>query len=807
MFQDLSYGMRMLLKSRAFTVVAVLTLALGIGANTTIFSVVNGVLLKPLPYREPQQLVRVFESSRTYPKFPMSPGNFRDYRDQNNVFESFALYTREDLELSMDGRPELLPAMRVSAGFFQTLGFQPALGREFRREDESPGNTQVAILSYGLWQRRFGSDPNVVGRVVAFSGNPFTVVGVLPAGVQHVGGDYRSQPHGETVDVWWPMQLSAKSPRFAHFVNTVGRMKPGVTREQAAADFNVIAGRLEKQYPNTNADWRIRIHLLHEEIVGHTRTTLLVLLGAVISVLLIACVNVANLMLARATVREREIAVRAALGAGRARIIRQLLTESLLFAVIGGLAGLYLAKLAIDALIALGPAQLPRLHMVGIDGSILAFTLGISMLTGVLFGLAPALQSLKLNLYDLLKEGGRSGSSGARQRRLRNALVIAEVALALVLLIGAGLLMRSFLKLQQTDPGFKPDGVLTLSFSLPRARYSQPEKTFDLYQRLIERVSALPGVKSAGATSDLPWTGYDENSGFTIEGKTFPPNQEPTARYHFVTPTYFSTIGVPLQSGRWFDSRDIHLAPQVLLINQSLARRYWPGEEAVGKRITFSGQPKEKDWITVIGVVGDVKDYPNSPEAVPAFYWPHAQQPSTDMFLAVRAEGQPLGLIEAVRREVSALDKDLAVAEVRMLDTIAAVGLAGQRFTLLLVGLFAGMALALAAVGIYGVMAYLVAQRTHEIGIRVALGAQARDVLRLIIRQGLALVISGVAIGLITAFALTRLMESLLFEVKATDPVTFIIISMLLAGVALLSCYLPARRATKVDPLVALRHE
>ena len=807
LLQDLRYSVRLLLKSPSFALVAVITLALGIGANTAIFSVVNAVLLKPLPYPHPEQLVRVFESSSTQPRFPMSPGDFLDYRDQNTTLDNLAIYTRNDLELSLGERPEQLSAMRVSAGFFATLGFEPLLGREFRRDDEVPGNTHVAILSHALWQRRFAGDPEIIGQAVLLSGEAFTVVGVMPAGVQHVGGDYRSTPHGESVDGWWPMALNAKSPRFAHFVNAIGRMKAGVAREQAEADFNVIAERLAQEHPNTNSGWQIRINGLHQEIVGRARTPLLVLLGAVVFVLLIACVNVANLLLARASSREREMAVRAALGAGRRRLIRQLLTESLLIAALGGGTGLLLANWLIDALVALGPSQLPRLHAVTVDWQILAFTLGVTLLTGLLFGLAPALQGAKLNLNELLKEGGRGGSGGSRQRRLRDALVAAEVALAFVLLVGAGLLLRSFLKLQQTDPGFRPTGVLTLGFSLPSARYKAPEQILAFYQTLIERVSTLPGVESAGASSDLPWSGYDENSGFGIEGKTYPPNQEPEARFHFVTRDYFRTIGVPLIAGRWFDSSDRRDKPQVILINESMARRYWPGEDSLGKRITFADQPKDDDWLTVVGIIGNVKDYPDSPEAHPAFYWPNTQQVTRDMFVAIRTDGNPLSLAEAVRREVQTLDKDLAMTNLRALDTVAGAALAGQRFTLLLVGLFAGTALLLAGVGIYGVMAYLVAQRTHEIGIRMALGAQTANVLQIVIKQGMQMALAGMGVGLVAAFALTRAMAGLLFAVAPTDPLTFIGIAILLAAVALMACYIPARRAAKVDPMIALRYE
>jgi putative ABC transport system permease protein len=806
LWQDLRYGARMLLKNPGFTLIAVLMLALGIGANTAIFSVINGVLLKPLPYRAPEQLIRVFESSQRQPTFPMSGGNFQDYRDQNSTLSGLALYTRQDLELSKDDKPEQLSALRITAGFFDLLSIQPLLGREFRREDELPDNNQVVILSYGLWQRRFGGDPGIVGQAVTLSGQPFTVVGVMPSGMQHVGGDYRSMPHGETVDAWWPVALRPQAGRGAHFLNAVGRLKPGVSVEQALTDFNVIAQRLAKQFPNTNQGWRIVIKPLHEEIVGRTRTTLLVLLGAVFFVLLIACVNVANLLLARATAREREIAVRAAVGAGRGRIVGQLLTESLLLAVVGSAAGILLAIWAIDALRALGPEQLPRLQAVSIDGRILLFTLGLTLLTGVLFGLAPALQAGQINLNELLKEGGRSGASG-RQSRLRDALVIAEVALALVLLAGAGLLMRSFWKLQQVDPGFNPEGILTANLFLPGARYGEPPQIVAFQQRLLERFAALPGVQAAGLTSDLPWTGYDENAGFNIEGKTFPANDGPSARYHAVSADYFRTVGVPLLAGRFFNAADRVDTLPVVLINRSMAERYWPGEDAVGKRFAFSSQPRERDWFTVIGVVGDVKDFPHAPVAVPAFYRSMSQQINRRFIFAVRTGAEPLRLIEAVRNEVRALDKDLPLAEVKTLETIASTAVAGRRFTLWLVGFFAMTAMALAAVGIYSVLSYLVAERTHEIGVRMALGAQLGDVVKLIIRQGMVLVLLGITLGAVVAVVLTRIMKGLLFGVSATDPLTFILVAGLLSSVALLACWIPARRAAKVDPIMALRYE
>jgi predicted permease len=803
---DLRFAFRQLLKNPGFTAVAVLTLALGIGANTAIFSVINGVLLESLPYRNPEQLVRVFESTASQPKFPMSAGDFQDYREQNSKFASLALYTRQDLELSKDDQPELLPGLRVTSGFFEVLGVRPMLGREFRRGDEAQGNHHVVILSHGLWQRRFHGDPEVIGKPILLTGEAFTVVGVMPAGVQHVGGDYRSMPHGETVDFWWPVTLRPQDNRGSHYLNAVGRLKPGVVPGQASADLNLIANRLARQFPDTNGSFRIAIQELREEIVGRTRTTLLVLFGAALLVLLIACVNVANLLLARAAAREREMAVRAAVGAARWRIARQLLAESLLLAAVSSAAGIFLAQCGIVALGHLGPDPLPRLQTVRLDWHVVLFTLALTLLTGVVFGLAPAWQAGKASLNGLLKEGARAGTGG-RQRRLRDAMVTAEVALALLLLIGTGLLVRSFWRVQQTAPGFNPQHVLTAIVSLPYTGYGDRTNRARFQQQLLDQLTALPGIEAAGLTSDLPWTGYDENNAFYIEGKTYPPNNGPEGRYHFVSSDYFRTIGVPMIAGRFFNADDRMDRPAVVLINHSLAERYWPGENAVGKRITFTSEPKEEDWRTVVGIVGDVKDHPDSPAAEPAFYWSLAQSPARQFTLAVRTTTEPSGMIAAVRDAIHKLDRNVPLADVKTLETIAARAVAGRRFTFWLTGCFAATAVALAAMGIYGVLSYLVAQRTREIGVRMALGAQTSDVIRLTLKQGMRPTLVGVALGLAGAFALTRLMASLLFGVSATDPETFVVSALLLFLVALPPCWLPALRAAKVDPMEALRCE
>jgi predicted permease len=798
--QDLRFGLRLLRKNPGFTAVAVFTLALSIGANAAIFDVVNGVLLKPLPYKEPDRIVRVFENSPRFPKFPISPANFLDYRERNDVFDDFATFARGDLDLSVNDRPERLTGMRVSHGFFHLLGFEPELGRAFLPIDEINGNEHVAVISRALWERSFGKDAAIIGAPVTLSGMSFTIIGVIGSGLQHVGGDYHSLPHGGNVDVWWPLTMDPKV-RTSHFLNAIARLKSGITREQAEARMNVIAQQLEEQHPE-DKDWRISIVPLRDEIVGGAQTMLLILFGAAGFVLLIACVNIANLLLATATARQKEIAVRTALGAGRLRLIRQMLTESLLIAVAGGVAGLLVARWGIEALVALGPKQIPRLHMLSLDWRTFAFALTASLLTGALFGLAPALQISRVNLNESLKEGGRGSSGGSRHNRLRGLLVIAEVSLAFVLLIGAGLLMRTFFYLQNVDPGFNPDRVLTATIDLPGARYSTGRKASSFYRELIGRLAVLPGVQGAAATSDLPWTGYDENTSFGIEGRQFADDEYPSAQYHFATPDYFRTVGIPLLGGRFFSEADDADAPRVIVINKSMADRYWPDADAVGKRVRLWGETR-----MIAGIIGDLKDSPGEMRAKPGFFFPVNQQAQSGLVLVVRTERDPMSLLAAMRSEIAALDKELPLSDVRTLEQIASAAVARTRFTMLLLSVFAGVALLLAAVGIYGVVSYSVTQRTHEIGIRVALGAQRRDVIGLVARQGMTLVAAGMGAGLAAALVLTRVMSSLLFGVSAADPITFAGIAVLLMGVALGACFVPARRAMKMDPMVALRHE
>jgi predicted permease len=800
--QDVRYGFRTLKNSPGFTVVAVLTVALGIGANSAIFSVINGVLLKPLPYSQPDRLVRVFTTFPSFPEFPMNPHDFLDYREQNRVFDDFALYVRDDLQFAKAERPERLTGIRVSSGFFRLLGWQPMLGRTFTLNEELPGNEREVILSFGTWKSRFSGSFGVIGTTVNLSGRPFTIVGVMPRGLEHVGGTYHSLPHGDNVDIWWPLTLDRAHPeqRGSHFLNGIARLKPGVTVQQASTDMSIIARRLGEIYKNSDAG--VKLVPLRQEIVGKTQPLLLVLLGAVGFVLLIACVNVANLLLARAAAREREIAIRAALGAGRMRLARQMLTESLVIAGMGGVLGLLLGIWGVNLLVALSAGKLPRVQTIGVDARMFAFTLASTVLTALLFGLTPALHASRASLSSSLKEGGRGSTAGLAGGRIRGALVMAELALALVLLAGGGLLMRTFVNLVRVNPGFDSHNVITMSLDLPDARYPNEKSAIAFYRQLLERLEQQPGVRAAGVTSDLPWSGYDENTGFDLEGRSQAENDKNHARYHFASPNYFRAAGIPLIAGRFFSDRDNLDAPPVMLINQSLARLYWPNQDPVGKHMNVWDKK-----VTIIGIVGDVKDSPAAADAEPSLYWPLLQGLFGELHLAIHSDSNPAAFMSMVRGELAAMDRDLPIADVRLMDNIAATAVSGPRLALLLVGIFAALALVLATVGIYGVISYSVTQRVHEIGVRVALGAQLGDVLRLVVSQGMKLAAAGVALGLLAALALHSVMKSLLYGVSATDPLTLVAVSLVLIMVAAIACYIPARRATRVDPVVALRYE
>jgi predicted permease len=808
--QDLRYAARQLRMNPGFTVVITLTLALSIGANSAIFSVIDAVLLKSLPYPEPDKLMRLYLSNSDFPQFPLNPFDFRDFRARNKSFESMAAYTRGDLQLSGSGDPVKLNGFQITSGYFHVLGLKPKLGREFDEQAEIPGNGSQVILSDGLWRTRFGADPNIVGRKITLNQQPFTIAGVMPPGTEHPGNDYHAVPFGNSVDVWWPFSFEGNpAQRGSHYMDGIGRLRPGVTPAQAMAEMDAIMTQIGREHGEING-WNVLVIPLYSEVVGANRTMLLVLLGAVGMVLLIACANAANLLLARAASRQREIAVRLALGAPRSRLIRQMLTESLLISLVGGGLGALLAIEGVRALVALLPAGFPRASEIHVNAPVFAFTLLISMVTGILFGLAPALQASRSDPRQGLHEGGRSATGSGRQRRLRSLLVISEVSLACVLLIGAGLMLRSFLNLLHLDPGFRQDHVLTAGLSLPQARYKSTPAIQQFYERVVAGVASIPGVQSAGIGTDLPWTGYNENlGGFTIEGKQPPPHQDYHARYHLASADYFRALGIPLLRGRFFTSGDRPDARNALIINQAMAAAYWPGEDVVGKRLTFDDHLKEKDWYTVVGVVGDVKDKPSSPGATPAFWWYSQQIPfaTADISLVVRSNADPQSLIGAVREQVRQLDPALAVADVRLMAQIADAEIATPRFAFFLVGLFAGLAIVLAAIGTYGVISYSVSQRIPEFGLRLALGAPPHGLLRLVLAQAARLAVAGTVLGIVVALALARIMRSLIYNVSPADPLTFASVGLMVIAIALLACWLPAWRATKANPMVALRAE
>jgi predicted permease len=813
LFQDLRYGARMLLKKPGFTLIAVITLALGIGANTAIFSVVNSLLLRPLPYQNAERLAIIWTHSpgaNVAQDWP-SPGQFSTIKSPDSVFEELALAQGSNVILTGQGEPERLGVLRTSSAVFSLLGAQPALGRIFLPEEDAPGKPLAAILSHSYWQRRFGGDENVLGKALTLNGTSYTVVGVMPADFS-LG--YEVMPTVGAVaqaEMLLPLPLSPErmSNHGDENYNVLARLKPGATMAQAQTELNVAVSRLEQQFPDRYPQSRrfsFSVRPLHEQVVGDIRLALYVLLGAVGCVLLIACANVANLLLARAAARENEMAIRTAIGASRARIVRQLLTESVLLATLGGALGLLLAVWGLAMLRGLNPGNIPRLTAIAIDGRVLAFTSAAALLTGILFGLAPALRGSRVSLSETLKEGGRSLVGG--HHRLRNLLVITEIALSLVLLIGAGLLIRSFLRVQEVQPGFAPQNILSLRLGVSGPAYSEEIQRVNFYQRLWDRIRQLPGVEAAGGVSVLPLAGGIGWGGITIEGYDAASGQNMIqADQRVASVGYFEAMKIPLVRGRFFTEHDRKEAEQVVVIDENMARTYWPDADPIGKRLKRGAADSKAPWLTVVGVVGNVKQYALDSDSRVALYSPHLQIPANSMYVVVRTTNDPASMAAAVTSEVRALEPNAPVYDVKSMEQWLSESLARRRFSMLMLGLFAVVAMLLAAVGIYGVMSYTVEERTREIGIRVALGARTRDVLNLVVRRGIALAAIGVGIGLAGAVALTRLMASLLFGVGATDPLTFALIALLLMLVALLACYVPARRATKVDPMIALRYE
>ena len=804
LWQDLRYGARMLMKRPGFTLIAVVTLALGIGANTAIFSVVNGVLLRPLPYKEPDRLVMVWGSVRPrgLKRAWISPPNFFDFREQNQAFEKVSALLEWGPTLTEAGEPERLTGAQVSHDFFSVLGIEPILGRAFLAPEDRPNVERVVVLGAGLWQRRFGADPGVIGKKLTLDGNLYTVVGVMPAGFNFP----------DQAELWKPLRIGPTTVgRGSAMLRLIARLKPGVTLEQADADMNTVAGRLEKAYPEANTGRGVALVPLHEQVVGEVRQALLVLLGAVGQVLLIACANVANLLLARAKSREKEIAIRTALGARRGQIIRQLLTESLLLAIAGGGFGLLLAVNGADLLKSISPANIPRLENVAIDQRVLGFTLVSAVLTGVIFGIIPALQSSRPNLNQVLKEGSKGGAGGTSRGRVRSLLVVTEIALALMLMIGAGLLTKSFSRLLQVNPGYNSAQVMTAGISLPGRRYQTDQQVDAFYKQLLERLESVPGVQSAAIAVSRPLEPMDNFFGsLNFVGRPEPPSGEHLrVRMNTISPDYFRTLGTTLVKGRFFSERDDEAAPAVAIVNATFVRRYLPEENPLGKQITFGLQfdsraPRPAE---IVGVVDDMKRDGLRSEPEPEVFVAHHQASYPAMSLVIRTAVNPMSIVGAVRRELAAIDKDVPLYQVTTMDDLLTKAVGEPRFLMFLISGFATVALILAAVGGYGVTAYAVTERTREIGIRMALGAQVSDVFRLVVKQGMILALAGVGVGLAAAFALTRVMKGLLFGVNAADLPTFTLVALLLATVALLACWIPARRATKVDPLTALRSE
>lgn len=807
--QDVKYAIRTLLKTPAFTWVLVLTLALSIGATTAIVSVVEGVLIRPLPFHDPGRLVRAYTRTSTHPKFPINPNDFRQARSRMRSFESFAAYVNTDLQLSGTGEPVRLSGFAVTSGYFHVLGLKPAMGREFERRDELPGRGQLVVVSDRVWRDTLHAAPNVLGKTIRLNQMPYTIVGVMPPGVQHPGNAYHAVLYGDTVDAWVPFTFDSPTDHNSHYLDAIARLRPGVSLAHAQGEFLATMQEIARENFGNSDGIATLLSPLETEIVGQTRPLLFALLGAVTLVLILACVNTANLLLARATARQRELAVRAAIGAGRVRLIRQMLTESLVLALTGGVLGALIALPGTKLLVTLLPADFPRSSDIHVDAPVFLFAFLAALVTGVLFGLIPGLSASGTDLRESLHENGRSTTSSRTTLRLRSALVISEVTFACALSIGAGLMLRSFINLLRTDPGFRSDKVLTATISLPRATYKDTAAVTQFTNSLLASLRALPGVQQAGVGSDLPWTGWDDNAGgFTIRGETPPPNDDYQARYHMATNGYFNSLGVAVTRGREFNDHDTASSRKSLIINQAMAK-FWRNHDALGGQVTFADKPTESDWMTVVGIVRDVKDTPSSIAASPAFWWPQPQQPfpMAQLYVAIHSSVEPALLADRLRIAVRQLDGSLPVAEIRSMDRITDRSYANSRFTLALIGLFAALGLLLAAMGIYGVIAYSVGQRTLEFGIRMALGARPREVLTNVVRSGMKLALWGSLCGVVMGLAFCRLLGSLLYQVSSADPLTFCLASLgaLLAAAA--ACIVPALRATRISPMTALRSD
>ena len=806
--RDLRYSVRMLLKSPGFTTVAVLSIALGIGANTSVFSVVNAVLLKSLPYHDPESLMLVWgktSDSRLQDRNQVSATDVADLRNQNTVFEDVATFTGWNPIISGDGVAERVPAIQVGDGFFKVMKGTPLLGRVFTPEEQEEGKDFVIVLGHALWQRRFGSDPSIVGKKIFLNSRPYTVVGVM-------GPDFHAlpstlvQPEGQ---FYRPVaEAYDDTQRDARHLRAIARLKPGVTIAQAQTEMNVLAERLEQQHPTTNKTQGIHLASITSDTLGNLNRALWMIFGAVGFVLLVACANVANLLLARATARQKEITIRSAIGAARSQLIKQFLTESLLLAFLGGGLGLLIAIWGTSTIEKIGSRINPMFNGFHVDVRVLAFTFGITLITGLIFGIAPALQMSRPNLNESLKEGGRGAGGVARGNRLRGALVITEIAMTLVLLVAAGLLIRTLVRLGHVDKGFNSQNVLTMSIGLPGLKYPKPENYITFYKQATERISAIPGVKAAGITSVLPLSDNFDGRGLAVEDYPKPDGEEITVDLYVVTPDYLRAMEIPLRQGRAITAQDTAGSEKIALINKTMAEQLWANQNPIGKRIKFPGNDKNpQPWRTIVGIVNDVSQYALDQKPPMQIYLPHEQFPTSFNSIVVKTENNPEAVTAAVRNAILSVDKDQAVYNVVTLSELQADSILLRMFFMLLLIVFASLALVLAVVGIYGVTSYSVTQRTQEIGIRMALGAGAADVLKLILRNGLALAIAGVLIGLVGAFALTRLLAILLYGVQPTDVVTFTAVSVTLMAAALAACYIPARRATKVDPLVALRYE